>query len=258
MYHRFSEFQPRDWYSAEHSGADVWRIREIHIDESYGCNMWLIKGRDRHILFDTGFGFVSLRGLLDEEVSQRLITISSHSHCDHIGCNHEFEVRYAHAGEAAVLAQPNAEVTLYAHYACGEMFSVPVEPADIRNHNIPSAAPTRLLADGDVVDLGDRAFEIIHVPGHSPGSIMLYDRRNRIVFSGDAVHNGPRGIGRYVWYHSNQDDYATSCERILDLPVETCHAGHFGSFGAQRYREIIEEFLARQQYCSCPVSERSP
>ncbi|MGT2465803.1 MBL fold metallo-hydrolase [Mesorhizobium atlanticum] len=54
------------------------------------------------------------------------------------------------------------------------------------------------MEDGDVVDLGDRAFEVIHVPGHSPGSIMLYDRRDQILFSGDTVHNGSRGIGRTI------------------------------------------------------------
>jgi glyoxylase-like metal-dependent hydrolase (beta-lactamase superfamily II) len=245
MYQRFSTFRPEEWYSIEGCGDNIWRIREVHIDESYGCNMWLIKGRNGHILFDTGFGFVSLRSFLGEEVTQRLVTVSSHSHCDHIGCNHEFEVLYAHPAEADTLAEPSAEATLYAQYACSEMFSVPIEPTDIQNHNILSAVPTKFLVDGDVIDLGDRAFEVIQVPGHSPGSIMLYDRRSRVVLGGDAVHNGPHGIGRYVWYNSNQDDYVKSCERILNLPVDTCHAGHFASFDGSIYRNILKEFLAR-------------
>jgi glyoxylase-like metal-dependent hydrolase (beta-lactamase superfamily II) len=197
-------------------------------------------------LFDTGFGFVSLRRFIGDDVSQNIVAVSSHTHCDHIGCNHEFECRYVHSSEASVLANPTGANTIYEPYAVPEMIDVPIDPLEIKNHKITPAAPTTLLEDGDVIDLGDRAFEVMHVPGHSPGSIMLYDHRAQVLFSGDTVHNGSRGIGRASWFSSNQDQYFASCERIRNLPVQTCHAGHYSSFDGKRYRQIVEEFIARQ------------
>lgn len=247
MFRRFSEFTSQEWYCSEVIDEDIWKIRETFIDEAHGCNMWLVRGRDRNLLFDTGFGFVSLRDFIGEEISRNLIVVSSHSHCDHIGCNHEFECRCVHSAEATVLANPTAANTIYGPYAVPEMISVPIEAAEIKNHKIAAATATKLLSHGEVIDLGDRAFEVIHVPGHSPGSIMLYDRRAKVLFSGDTVHNGPRGIGRTSWYSSDQDRYLASCERIRELPVEICHAGHYASFGGNRYGQILEEFIARYE-----------
>ena len=60
-----------------------------------------------------------------------------------------------------------------------------------RRSNAAPAPATRLLGDGDVIDLGDRAFEVLHLPGHSPGSIGLWEAATGILFSGDAVYDGP-------------------------------------------------------------------
>ena len=43
------------------------------------------------------------------------------------------------------------------------------------------------LKDGDVVELGDRRFTVIHTPGHRPGNICLYDQKNRTLITGDTV-----------------------------------------------------------------------
>jgi glyoxylase-like metal-dependent hydrolase (beta-lactamase superfamily II) len=46
------------------------------------------------------------------------------------------------------------------------------------------------IDEGDVIDLGDRAFEVLHLPGHSPGSIGLWDSSAGVLFSGDAIYDG--------------------------------------------------------------------
>ena len=60
-----------------------------------------------------------------------------------------------------------------------------------RDYRILPAPADRLLAHGDVVDLGDRAFEVIHTPGHSPGGIALYEKKTRHPVSGDIIYDGP-------------------------------------------------------------------
>ena len=60
---------------------------------------------------------------------------------------------------------------------------------------------TRRLSDGDMLDLGDRKFRVVHLPGHSPGSINLLDvGSDRSLFSGDVVYESESGnAGDEAW-----------------------------------------------------------
>lgn len=103
------------------------------------------------------------------------------------------------------------------------------------------AAPaTRLLADGDIIDLGDRQFEVIHTPGHSPGGIALWEAASGVLISGDIVYDGPLVEETY---HSNAEDYLRSMQRLARLPVRVVHGGHFPSFSGERLRDIITAWL---------------
>jgi glyoxylase-like metal-dependent hydrolase (beta-lactamase superfamily II) len=93
----------------------------------------------------------------------------------------------------------------------------------------------------------------LHIPGHSPGSIAIYERKTGIMFSGDVVHNGEHGIGNLVLYHSNEDHYVASAERLMSVPVETVHAGHFDSFGRARYQGILRDYIRRKRPAGCPI-----
>ena len=101
----------------------------------------------------------------------------------------------------------------------------------------PKAAPaTRLLDDGNVVDLGDRVLEVIHTPGHSPGGIALFERATGILFSGDIVYDGPLIED---CPGADPDAYARSLHRLLELPVRVMHGGHFPNCSGQRLRQLI-------------------
>ena len=83
--------------------------------------------------------------------------------------------------------------------------SVVATGIDSNGEMAAQAAPaTRLLWDGDMVDLGDRQFEVIHTPGHSPGGIALWEAATGVLFSGDIVYDGPLIEDTY---HSNAADY---------------------------------------------------
>ncbi|MHA6688158.1 MBL fold metallo-hydrolase [Mesorhizobium sp. A556] len=103
-----------------------------------------------------------------------------------------------------------------------------------------SVAPDQLLSGGDVIDLGDRQFEVIHTPGHSPGGIALYEVATRTLIAGDIVYDGDLVTDAF---HSNRDDYRRSLERLARLPVSIVHGGHFPSFGPTRLKQIIDAYL---------------
>ncbi|HLQ36995.1 MAG TPA: MBL fold metallo-hydrolase [Planctomycetota bacterium] len=105
------------------------------------------------------------------------------------------------------------------------------------------ARVTRLVSEGDAIDTGDRHFEVPHLPGHSPGSIGLWEARSGTLFSGDAIYDGPllddlpeSDIGQYV----------RTMERLMALPVTVVHAGHDPSFGRARLRELARAWLDRR------------
>ena len=57
--------------------------------------------------------------------------------------------------------------------------------------SIPPSPPTTTFEDGQIFDLGNRTLEVVYTPGHSPGSVCLLDKKNRILFSGDTFFPGP-------------------------------------------------------------------
>lgn len=237
--------RPEDWYSVRRLDDGVTAISEPYIQEFYRCNVWHVRGRDRDMLVDSGMGVVSLREWVPLVTERDLIAVASHTHFDHIGCHHEFECRAVHAAEADLLANPTRQNTLADPYVTDEIFdALPPEPYCSQCYAVKKAPATRILADGDVIDLGDRRFEVIHTPGHSPGGIALYEKATEILFSGDIVYDGPLIEDTY---HSDAADYLASMERLLILPVRLVHGGHFPSFGGDRYRQLIRGWLDEKQ-----------
>ena len=232
------------WYRTESRGDDVTLIEEPFIKAFYRCNIWHIRGRDRDMLVDSGMGVVSLRRHIPLVTEKALTAVASHIHFDHIGCHHEFPDRCVHSAEASVLANPTNHDTLADPYVTDDIFdALPPEPYRSDTYAVEPAPATRVLEDGDVVDLGDRVFEVIHCPGHSPGGIMLFEKGTGVLFSGDTVYDGPLIDDAF---HSNIPEYIATMKRIRDLPVRVVHGGHFGSFDGKRYLDLIDAFLTEK------------
>lgn len=233
--------KPEDWWRIRPVGDGVTWIDEPHIREFYRCNVWHVRGRDSDMLVDSGMGVVSLRERVPLVTERPLQAVASHTHFDHIGCHHEFTCRLCHGAEAELMRAPTRTATLADPYVTDDIFTLlPPAPYQSATYAVRSAPATRLLWDGDVVDLGDRRFEVIHTPGHSPGGIALWEAATGILFSGDIVYDGELIEDTY---HSNAADYHRSMVRLYDLPVRVVHGGHFPSYGRDRHRAIIRNWL---------------
>ncbi len=236
-----------DWYEMLRFGDDVTLIHEPWIKPFYRCNIWHVRGRDRDLLFDSGLGHFSLRAHVPLVTERPLIAVASHTHFDHIGCHHEFPDRAVHSAEAEILADPKNALTLADQYATDEMFIEKPEGWHAAGYRI-EPAPARSLQHGDIVDLGDRAFEVVHTPGHSPGGIGLFEHRSGIFLSGDIIYDGPLIDDAY---HSDIEVYAETLERLRSLPVALVHGGHFPSFGPTRYHQLIDEYIEGRHKPGC-------
>jgi glyoxylase-like metal-dependent hydrolase (beta-lactamase superfamily II) len=246
------EIDSEHWYETIPMADTVTLIHEPWIKPFYRCNMWHVRGRDRDLLFDSGLGHVSLRKHVALLAERPLTCVASHTHFDHIGSHHEFEDRSVHAAEAAILADPRNEWTLADRYATDEMFLKPPKGWQSAAYEVRPAPAGRLLQHGDVVDLGDRAFEVIHTPGHSPGGIGLHERRSGILLSGDILYDGPLIDDAY---HSNPADYVRTLAELRKLKVSVVHGGHFPSFGPVRFQQIIDEYLENRRKAGCHLGQ---
>lgn len=240
-----------DWYETLRFADDVTLIHEPWIKPFFRCNMWHVRGRERDLLFDTGLGHFSLRQHVPLVSERALTCVASHTHFDHIGCHHEFPGCAVHAAEALILADPRNELTCADRYATDEMFDRLPEGWRQEDYRVKPAKAGRELVQGDIVDLGDRAFEVIHTPGHSPGGIGLFERKTGIFLSGDIIYDGPLIDDAF---HSDVGDYIATLEHLAKLPVTAVHGGHFASFGPTRFRQLIDDYLAGKRASGCHLA----
>lgn len=239
---RISETQ---WYRVRRIGDDVTLIDEPFIKEFYRCNIWHVRGRDKDMLVDSGMGVVSLREHVPLVTEKPCLAVASHTHFDHIGCHHEFSERVIHPAEAQLLANPTRANTFADDYVTDDIFTgLPPLPYVSTEYSIRAAPATRLVEDGDVLDIGDRTFEVIHTPGHSPGGIALWEAATGILFSGDIVYDGPLIEDTD---QASQVDYFASMKRLLEFPVRLVHGGHFPSYNGERHRSIVRAWLETKE-----------
>ena len=241
---RIATASAAEWYQAQDVGDGITLIHEPWIKPFFRCNMWFVPGRDRDLLIDTGMGVVPLRERIPMLTGRPVLAVASHTHFDHMGAHHEFGQRAVHADEADIIADPRNDRTLADLYATDDIFDKLPPKWNAHRYTLRPAPASRVLRDGDVIDLGNRAFEVMHLPGHSPGGIALWEPATGVLFSGDTVYDGPLIDDAY---HSDLDDYIHSMERLRSLPARVVHGGHFPSFSGERCRRLIDAWLMKKK-----------
>ena len=183
---------------------------------------------------------------------------TTHAHIDHVGSHPEFtncEI-LAHPAETDELARPSQQGLRFPKRNAEEVAALRasgIEPSEFMLEAVPFAGydlesyrrapvkPTRLISEGDVVETGDRKFQVLHLPGHSPGSIALWERSSGSLFSGDAIYDGVivdnlRG--------SDVGMYRETMKRLAQLPVAQVLGGHNAPMTRNQMLDVVERYLA--------------
>ncbi len=247
------------WFTARSVGPDVTLILEPHVHVLEQANMFLVQGRDRDMILDTGMGIVPLAPFVNSlraDPSKDIVCVSTHTHIDHIGGVHEFDTRLVHPLEADEMAAPSGLKSLFrddmperlirtfldaGYPPLDEILikELPHPGYDPRSYVLRGAPATGLLKHGDTVDLGNHRYKVLHLPGHSPGGIGLYEESTGVLFAGDAIYDGPliySGPGMSV------PDYLDTFATLRRLDVTLVHGGHDPSFNPDRMVEIMEKY----------------
>ncbi len=242
------------WFSTERVRDGLFCITEPWYTPVNRANLWLIRGRDADLLIDTGLGVSSLKTYLADLLDKPLKVIASHVHFDHSGGCHEFDEVYIHANEHEPLCRGDARLILsdpaFGFIPDDDFEALPYEGFSADAYAVAACPQAKRLQHGDVVDLGDRAFEVLHLPGHSSGSVGLFDPRAAQFFSGDVVYDGEL---LDELEDSVIDDYLVSMERLLQLAADEVRPGHYHSFDRRRLRELIRRYLDARKAPVCPA-----
>lgn len=188
-------------------------------------NIYLIG--DTVIDSGTGFNFTRLRDLfrvLKVDMKEIKQIINTHGHFDHVGGNGYFlnGKVLIHKSDADIVEKANAQL------AAADFFDGKMHPRQV----------DRRLEHGDKIKAGDMELEVIHTPGHTHGSICLFEKKEGLLFTGDVVFKD--GIGRTDFENSDPNLMIDSLEKIKSMPVKQVLPGHGEAFDKKTLQGIVE------------------
>jgi hydroxyacylglutathione hydrolase len=214
---RVSLAEPLRWFDDYYAVADLGDGAYAIGEPRYGqCNFsYLIVGSERALLFDTGPGIRDITKVVKALTSLPTVAVPSHLHFDHIGNLDRFE-------DVALPDLPALRSQLR-----GGRFSLGFYQflGFVEGFKRPTFPVTRWIPTGTEIDLGGRSLGLISVPGHTPDSVVLFDRNSNRLFAGDFIY--PSEIYAFL-PGANLADYAASAERVSGIlsDVSTVYGGH--------------------------------
>jgi glyoxylase-like metal-dependent hydrolase (beta-lactamase superfamily II) len=179
------------WFEVYKLTEDTYAIYEpFQFEEAIS---YLAIGTVKGVVIDTGTGLGDLKTLVGELTDLPVSVINTHTHWDHVGANSQFDdiSCYNHPECTGKLTKGVSNEKLRPSLIEDSIWKPLPDNIDPVTWSIPPVNPTHVFEDGHVFELGERTLEVLYTPGHSPGSICLLDRRNRILFTGDTFFPEP-------------------------------------------------------------------
>ena len=174
------------------------------------------------MLIDTGLGICDISEEVKKLTDKRITAVATHIHWDHIGGHQYYTDFYAHEAELDWLTGgfPLSMETIRSMVT--DRCDLP-EGYQVNTYQFFQGVPTRVLKDGDTIDLGGRKITVLHTPGHSPGHICFWEADRGYLFTGDLVYKDTL----FAYYPSTDPQaYLASLEKIAALPVKKIFPAH--------------------------------
>jgi glyoxylase-like metal-dependent hydrolase (beta-lactamase superfamily II) len=253
-----------DWFATRELAPGTWLVAEPgHV------NNFLVAGRDRAVLIDSGLGIGDIRSIVESLTRLDVLVANTHHHWDHVGGNasfpevaiHELGAERLRAGNEMRFAEAYVEYTRERLERFGEFRDLdrryfdllseettprPLPPGfDVEAWRIPPCVPSRLLRDGDVLELGGRSLQVVHTPGHTQDSVCYLDAERGMLFGGDTYNTGA------IYAHLPESDleaFASSTARVATMEdnirsVYMAHVARYAEHGSF-LREVADGFAA--------------
>ncbi|MCM8769245.1 MAG: MBL fold metallo-hydrolase [Candidatus Omnitrophica bacterium] len=184
-------------------------IRLVVGEIETNCYLVRCQKTNQAVIIDPGAEPEKIESALKKTGWKPNLVVLTHGHADHLSACRQLALPIAvHAADAKWLVDPgkNLSAMFAAPYVCPE--------------------PERLLAEGDTIEVGEVIMEVLHTPGHTPGSICLLARAENLIFTGDTLF--AEGVGRTDLPGGSEERLWESIEKkLFNLPdFFTIHPGH--------------------------------
>lgn len=161
--------------------------------DDQGVRIFLAAGKEKALIIDTGISGLDIIAEAKKVTELPLELINTHSDMDHMAGNESFEFYYMH-------------------------------PSELCAFNRKRTGMIRPVFEGDSIDLGGRVLNVVHVPGHTPGSITLMDRENRCILGGDPVQQD----GEIFMFgpYRDMESYIFGLNHLLTFDFDLVYPSH--------------------------------
>lgn len=171
------------------------------MDDHHEATGYIVVGSKKALVIDTMNGYEDVRAVVRTVTDLPIMVVNTHGHCDHIYGNVYFDCAYLHPADFPVAQE---------HMRFPEF----IEECNKRGLQMPPFEPIR---GGEVIDLGGLHLEVIELPGHTPGGILLLLKEDRILFTGDSINH-------HLWMQleesSSMPEFVNNLEKVMYLTKE--------------------------------------
>lgn len=215
----------------------VFRIKELFYKEH--ANLYLLIGDEKDLLIDTGIGVFDIKNEISKISKKPLMALNTHCHFDHSGGNKFFPEIFIHASERKCLANPEKNNTASFLLKDGD-FVLKNPGLDIVKYKVESPKMINTLKNNQAIKIGSFNLKVLHTPGHSAGSICLYEPDKKILFSGDVIYDGQL---LYDLPFSDTKAYLNSLKELSKLNIDMCFPGHNEILDKAKLRTILKNAI---------------
>ena len=200
-----------------------------------GFQQYLVLGENRAMLIDTGIGIGSLKRIVEAVTELPITLVNTHCHPDHAGGNAEFGPALINPADLDVfyqMASREFRVQDVSRMPGGAEWASQLQPTG------PEPVPAY---DGQMIDLGGRKLQIFFTPGHTHGSLCVFDWMTGTLFTGDNVQANATAL--IEWNASSVEEFYDSLCKLDQLPVKRLLSGH-------RPNDNPPDLLRRKMACA--------
>ena len=172
-------------------------------NQGHYTNTYIINDEKQALIIDPAFDYEKIINYIKENLLDVKYIVITHAHADHIGALEKVQ-KYTHA--KVIIHKLDKQALLFEAENYSDMFSIKKQNIDIKDLIV--------VEDGFKFNLGNMSFEIIHTPGHTAGSICIYEENSKVLFSGDTIFSD--AYGRCDLYKGNFNDMLNSLRKLFN------------------------------------------